>query len=72
MAYQQWQRDALADIARRHGLRLIDDAAHAFGAWVGDKPIVHYDDMSLFSGHATKLYHSVGGGMLALRNRACR
>ncbi|MBP7051859.1 MAG: DegT/DnrJ/EryC1/StrS family aminotransferase [Phycisphaerae bacterium] len=60
--------DALADIARRHGLLLIYDAAHAFGVRVAGKPIAHYGDLSMFSFHATKLYHSIEGGLLAFQN----
>jgi dTDP-4-amino-4,6-dideoxygalactose transaminase len=61
------QLDALADIARRHNLRLIYDAAHAFGVKVDGKSICHYGDMSMFSFHATKLYHSIEGGMLTFK-----
>ena len=46
----------LADIARRHNLRLLYDAAHAFGVTVGGKPIAHFGDLSMFSFHATKLF----------------
>ena len=60
--------NALADIARRHNLRLIYDAAHAFGVTVGDKSIAHFGDMSMFSFHATKLYHSIEGGMLTFKD----
>jgi len=60
--------DALADIARRHNLRLIYDAAHAFGVTVDGKSICHYGDLSLLSFHATKLYHSIEGGMLAFKD----
>ena len=59
--------DALADIARRHNLRLIYDAAHAFGIKIGNKPIAHFGDISMFSFHATKLFHSLEGGMLIFR-----
>ncbi len=58
------QLDALADIARRHQLKLIYDAAHAFGVTVNGRSIGHYGDLSMFSFHATKLYHSIEGGML--------
>ncbi|MDY0132862.1 MAG: DegT/DnrJ/EryC1/StrS family aminotransferase [Desulforegulaceae bacterium] len=58
----------LADIARRHNLALIYDAAHAFGVRVNDRPISHYGDLSMFSFHATKLYHSIEGGMLAFKD----
>lgn len=54
----------LADIARRHRLVLLYDAAHAFGVTVDGKSIGHYGDLSMFSFHATKLYHSLEGGML--------
>lgn len=56
---------ALADIARRNKLKLIYDAAHAFGVEVDGKPIAHYGDVSMFSFHATKLFHTFEGGMLA-------
>ncbi|MDY0223335.1 MAG: DegT/DnrJ/EryC1/StrS family aminotransferase, partial [Desulfobacterium sp.] len=51
--------DELADIAKRHNLALIYDAAHAFGVRVDGRPISHYGDLSMFSFHATKLYHSI-------------
>jgi dTDP-4-amino-4,6-dideoxygalactose transaminase len=54
----------LADIARRHNLTLLYDAAHAFGVTVDGKSIGHYGDLSMFSFHATKLFHSIEGGML--------
>jgi dTDP-4-amino-4,6-dideoxygalactose transaminase len=58
----------LADIARRHKLALIYDAAHAFGVSIGGRPISHFGDMSMFSFHATKLFHSIEGGMLTFRD----
>ncbi len=60
--------DALADIARRHNLRLIYDAAHAFGVTVDGKSICNFGDMNMFSFHATKLYHSIEGGMLTFQD----
>ena len=60
--------NALADIARKHNLKLLYDAAHAFGVSVGQKSIAHYGDLSMFSFHATKLYHSIEGGMLIFRD----
>ncbi len=60
--------DALADIAHRHKLTLIYDAAHAFGVQVNGKSIGHYGDLSMFSFHATKLYHSIEGGMLTFKD----
>jgi dTDP-4-amino-4,6-dideoxygalactose transaminase len=62
------QVHALADIARRHHLKLIYDAAHAFGVKVGGRSIAHFGDMSMFSFHATKPFHSIEGGMLTFRD----
>ena len=56
--------EALADIAKRHRLRLIYDAAHAFGVTIGNKSIAQFGDVSMFSFHATKPFHSIEGGML--------
>jgi dTDP-4-amino-4,6-dideoxygalactose transaminase len=58
----------LADIARRRNLKLIYDAAHAFGVEIDGKSIALHGDMSMFSFHATKLYHSIEGGMLTFQN----
>ena len=59
--------NALADVARRHNLKLLYDAAHAFGVKIGSKSIAHYGDLSMFSFHATKLFHSIEGGMLTFK-----
>jgi dTDP-4-amino-4,6-dideoxygalactose transaminase len=59
--------NALADIARRHKLKLIYDAAHAFGIKVGNESIAHFGDLSMFSFHSTKLFHSIEGGMLIFK-----
>ena len=60
--------EKLEQIAQKHNLRLIYDAAHAFGVRVNDKSIAIYGDLSMFSFHATKLYHSLEGGMLTFKN----
>jgi dTDP-4-amino-4,6-dideoxygalactose transaminase len=57
----------LQRIARKHGLKLLYDAAHAFGVEVAGKPIGRFGDMSMFSFHATKVFHSIEGGMLTFR-----
>lgn len=54
----------LADIARRHHLQLIYDAAHAFGVSVDGRSIGQFGDLSMFSFHATKPFHSIEGGLL--------
>jgi dTDP-4-amino-4,6-dideoxygalactose transaminase len=54
--------EELERIARKHNLKLLYDAAHAFGVRVNGQPIGHFGDLSMFSFHATKLFHSVEGG----------
>ena len=54
----------LSSIAARHGLKLVYDAAHAFGVTVDGGSIAQWGDLSMFSFHATKLYHSIEGGAL--------
>lgn len=54
--------DGLAEVARRRGLRLVYDAAHAFGAEFGGRALSAHGDVSTLSFHATKLFHTVEGG----------
>ncbi|OPB92382.1 MULTISPECIES: DegT/DnrJ/EryC1/StrS family aminotransferase [Elizabethkingia] len=56
--------DAIDKIAKKHNLKVIYDAAHCFGVKIKDKSIFEYGDISICSLHATKLYHSVEGGLL--------
>lgn len=52
------------DIAGRHGLRVIYDAAHAFETEIDGVGIGNFGDISMFSFHPTKLFHSGEGGCL--------
>jgi dTDP-4-amino-4,6-dideoxygalactose transaminase len=54
--------ERLEEIARRHRLRLIYDAAHAFGSRYNGKSLYAYGDVSVASFHATKLFHTIEGG----------
>ena len=56
---------SLQRVADRHRLRLIYDGAHAFGARVGGRAIGTFGDVTMFSFHATKLFHTAEGGALA-------
>lgn len=49
-------------IATKHGLRVIYDAAHAFGTTYGGRSLFSYGDVSTASFHATKLFHTIEGG----------
>lgn len=55
---------AIEKIAKKHHLKVIYDGAHAFGVEVHGKSIFSYGDISTCSLHATKLYHSVEGGLV--------
>lgn len=56
--------EAIEKIAAKYNLKVIYDAAHAFGVTYNDKSIFEYGDVSTCSFHATKLFHSGEGGAL--------
>ena len=51
-------------LSKKYGVKIIYDAAHAFGV----KGITAYGDMSMFSFHPTKLFHSCEGGLLVFKD----
>lgn len=55
---------ALTDLAARNGLKLIFDAAHAFGSAYDGRPVGSFGDAEVFSFHATKLVNSFEGGAI--------
>lgn len=61
--------DGLAAVARRHGLRLIYDAAHAFGVRKAGRPLVAEGDLSVLSFHATKVFNTFEGGAVIAPDR---
>ena len=52
------------EIAKKHGLKVIYDAAHAFGVTVNGVSVACFGDASMFSFHATKVFNTVEGGAL--------
>ncbi len=54
--------DAIHEIASQHNLKVVYDAAHAFGVIHNNRSIYEYGDVSIASFHATKLFHTVEGG----------
>ena len=60
--------EKIQDIADRYGLKVIYDAAHTFGVEIDGRSIGTFGDISMLSFHATKLYHTVEGGALVLKN----
>ena len=61
---------AIQSIADKHGLKVIYDAAHAFGVEYEGKGIGQYGDVSMFSFHATKVFHTIEGGCLTFNDGA--
>lgn len=55
-------------IAKKHGLKVIYDAAHAFGVRYLGKSIAQYGDAVMYSFHATKVYQAVEGGAVCYRH----
>ncbi len=55
---------AIQEIADKYGLKVIYDAAHAFGVEVDGESILNAGDMSTLSFHATKVYNTIEGGAL--------
>jgi dTDP-4-amino-4,6-dideoxygalactose transaminase len=57
------------EIAQKHQLKVIYDAAHAFGVQLNNIPIGAFGDISMFSFHATKVFHSIEGGLLSYNGK---
>lgn len=55
-------------LADYYGLHVVYDAAHAFGTEIDGQPIAAFGDISMFSFHATKLFHTAEGGALGMRD----
>ena len=59
----------IQEIADRHGLKVIYDAAHAFGVEMDGKSVLNAGDMSTLSFHATKVYNTLEGGALVMHDK---
>ena len=55
-------------IAKKHNLKVIYDAAHAFGIKVNGKSVLDFGDASMVSLHATKVFHAIEGGLVVLQD----
>jgi len=60
--------EKLQEIASKHNLKLIYDAAHAFGVEYNNQSVLNYGDISTLSFHATKLYHTIEGGAIIAKD----
>ncbi|MCR4740308.1 MAG: DegT/DnrJ/EryC1/StrS family aminotransferase [Lachnospiraceae bacterium] len=63
---------AIDEIAQKHGLKVIYDAAQAFGTKIGGKSICQFGDATMFSTHAIKVFNSIEGGILVYKDEKVR
>ena len=66
------QVEKLEELSRRHSLKLLYDAAHAFDVQYKDVPLVRYGDASILSFHATKVFSTIEGGAVCYSDKALR
>lgn len=59
---------AIQEIADKYGLKVIYDAAHAFGVEVEGESILNAGDLSTLSFHATKVYNTIEGGAMVMHD----
>lgn len=64
--------EKIDQIAKKHNLKVIYDAAHAFGVKVNNIGIGNFGDISMFSLHATKVFNSIEGGLLSFKDKELR
>lgn len=61
--------EKIQKIADRHHLKVIYDAAHTFGEELDGRGVGQWGDVSMFSFHATKVFHSIEGGAVAFKEK---
>lgn len=60
--------ESIQNLADKYNLKVIYDAAHAFGIKIKGTSIANYGDLSMFSFHATKVFNTIEGGALCFSN----
>ena len=58
----------IENLAKKFNLKVIYDAAHAFGVTMGGVGVANFGDASVFSFHATKVFHTIEGGAVAYKD----
>ncbi len=61
--------EKIDEIAKKHNLKVIYDAAHAFGVKYKGRSLLDYGDVSICSFHATKLFHTIEGGAIVSKDK---
>lgn len=64
--------DAIDAIAKKHGLKVIYDAAHAFGVTKNGISAANMGDAAMFSLHATKVFHTIEGGAVCYADESLK
>lgn len=64
--------EAIQKIADKYRLKVMYDAAHAFGVEINGRSIGTFGDISMFSFHATKLFHTIEGGCLTYNDASLK
>ena len=62
--------EAIEEIAKKHNLKVIYDAAHAFGVRYKGVSAANFGDASMFSFHATKVFNTIEGGAVCFQDEA--
>lgn len=62
----------IQEIADKYGLKVIYDAAHAFGVEINGESVLNAGDLSTLSFHATKVYNTIEGGALVMHDAATK
>ena len=60
--------EEIEEIAKKHKLKVVYDAAHAFDVKYKNQSVLNYGDISTLSFHSTKLFHSIEGGALIIND----
>ena len=61
--------EKIEQIAQKYNLKVIYDAAHAFGVTINSKSLLNFGDVSTCSFHATKVFHSIEGGAIIVKDK---
>jgi len=62
----------IEEIAKKHNLKVIYDAAHSFGVTINNQGIGSFGDASMFSFHATKVFNTIEGGAVSYNDSSIK
>jgi len=60
--------DKISGVAQKYNLKVIYDAAHAFGVKLDGQSVLNFGDVSTLSFHSTKIFHSIEGGAIIVQD----